>query len=58
MNRDEGRAEHEVMDYQLILLDKITQEKKITYTKEIVENLYSISNEEFDPNVFQIILIN
>ena len=52
MNRDEGRADHEVMDYQLILLDKITQEKKITYTKEIVENLYSISNEEFDPNVF------
>lgn len=52
MNWDKGRAYHEVMDYQLILLDKITQEKKITYTKEIVENLYSISNEEFDPNVF------
>lgn len=52
MNRDKGREYHEVMDYQLILLDKITREKKITYTKKIVENLYSISNEEFDPNVF------
>lgn len=52
MNWDKGREYHEVMDYQLILLDKITREKKITYTKKIVENLYSISNEEFDPNVF------
>lgn len=52
MNRDEGRADHEVRDYQLILLDKITKEKKITYTKKIIENLYSISTEEFDPNVF------
>ena len=52
MNRDEGRADYEVRDYQLILLDKITKEKKITYTKEIVENLYNINDEKFDPNTF------
>lgn len=52
MNRDKGREYHEVMDYQLILLDKITQEKKITYIEDIIKNLYSISDEEFNANTF------
>lgn len=52
MNWDKGRAYHEVMDYQLILLDKITREKKITYIEDIIKNLYSISDEEFNANTF------
>lgn len=52
MNRNKGREYHKVMDYQLILLDKITKEKKITYIKEIIENLYSISDKEFNANTF------
>ena len=52
MNRDKGREYHEVIDYQLILLDKITQEKKITYIEDIIKNLYSISDEEFNANTF------
>lgn len=52
MYRDEEREYHEVKKYQLILLDKITRENKLAYTKEIIENLYNTSDEDFDPKAF------